>query len=206
MNMDSNSSNSGSNAGLWQEILELIYKKAYQRRLVRLASGRESNFYVDCRQITLTGEGLFKLATYVLELIRRENMAVKAVGGPVMGAVPLAAAVSLLSYRNYLEDPSVAPLDTFFVRPEPKGHGTGKQVEGQIVTEGTPLLLIDDVLTTGGSILKAILPLRESGCLIEKVLVIVDRQEGGRENLEAEGLRVGSILTREDLENFQPGD
>ena len=204
MNMDNDNSASNTGSELWREILDLIYKKAYQRRLVRLASGRESNFYVDCRQVTLTGEGLYKLAAYVLELIRRENMAVKAVGGPIMGAVPLAAAVSLLSYRNSFADPSAAVLDTFFVRPEPKGHGTGKQVEGQIASEGSPLLLIDDVLTTGGSILKAVAPLRESGCLIEKVLVIVDRQEGGRENLEKEGLSVGSILTREDLENYQP--
>ena len=204
MNMDSGNSASNTGSKLWREILDLIYKKAYQRSLVRLASGRESNFYVDCRQVTLTGEGLYMLAAYILELIRRENMAVKAVGGPIMGAVPLAAAVSLLSYRNSFADPSAAVLDTFFVRPEPKGHGTGKQVEGQIASEGTPLLLIDDVLTTGGSILKAVNPLRESGCLIERVLVIVDRQEGGRENLEKEGLSVGSILTREDLENYEP--
>ena len=119
-----------------------------------------------------------------------------------MGAVPLASAVSLLSYQNFLSDPSSRFLDTFFVRAEPKGHGTGKQVEGSSLGEGTPLLVLDDVLTTGGSVLKAVKVLRETGCRIEKVLVIVDRQEGGRENLEKEGLEVGSILTREDLENF----
>ena len=187
---------------LWLEILEMIYKKAYKRRPVRLASGRESNFYVDCRQVTLTGEGLYKLAVYVLEMIRRENLEIQAVGGPVMGAVPLAAAVSMLSYQEHLNDPSAAFLDTFFVRPEPKEHGTGKQVEGSVISEGTSLLLLDDVLTTGGSILKAAGPLRESGCIIKKVLVIVDRQEGGREALEKEGLEVGSILTRHDLENL----
>ncbi len=190
---------------LRKEILELVYKKAYQRRRVRLASGRESDFYVDCRQVTLAAEGVYKLACYILKLIRRENLSVQAVGGPVMGAVPLAAAVSLMSYRDFLRDSSAGFLDTFYVRSEPKGHGTGRQVEGSILKEGTPLLVLDDVLTTGGSILKAVGVLRETGCLVKKVLVIVDRQEGGRENLEKAGLEVGSILTRDDLENFQPG-
>lgn len=189
---------------LRKEILELVYKKAYQRRRVRLASGRESDFYVDCRQVTLAAEGVYKLACYILKLIRRENLSVAAVGGPVMGAVPLAAAVSLMSYQNFLSDPSVCLLDTFYVRSEPKGHGTGRQVEGTALQAGTPLLVLDDVLTTGGSILKAVGVLRETGCLVKKVLVIVDRQEGGRENLEEAGLNVGSILTRVDLETFQP--
>ncbi len=189
---------------LREEILELVYKKAYQRRWVRLASGRVSDFYVDCRQVTLLAEGVYKLARYILDFIRREKLSVKAVGGPVMGAVPLAAAVSLLSYRDFLRDPSFCFLDTFFIRSEPKGHGTGKQVEGPVLGEGTPVLVLDDVLTTGGSVLKAIGILQETGCLVKKVLVIVDRQEGGRENLEKEGLEVVSILTRENLENFQP--
>ncbi|NLX90307.1 MAG: orotate phosphoribosyltransferase [Firmicutes bacterium] len=190
---------------LRQEILELVYKKAYQRRRVRLASGRESDFYVDCRQVTLTAEGAYKLARYILGLIRRENLSVKAVGGPVMGAVPLAAAVSALSYEEFLRDPDACLFDTFYVRSEPKGHGTGKQIEGPFPGEGTPVLVLDDVLTTGGSVLKAVSVLREAGYQVKTVLVIVDRQEGGRENLEREGLEVLSILTREDLENFQSG-
>lgn len=190
---------------LRKEILDLVYKKAYQRRRVRLASGRESNFYVDCRQVTLTAEGAYKLARYIIDLIRREALPVKAVGGPAMGAVPLAAAVSALSYGDFLRDPHDCFLDTFYVRSEPKEHGTGKQVEGPSHGEGIPVLVLDDVLTTGGSVLKAIGVLRESGYQVKTVLVIVDRQEGGRGNLEKEGLDVLSILARDDLENYATG-
>ncbi|MGI5823421.1 MAG: orotate phosphoribosyltransferase [Dethiobacteria bacterium] len=182
---------------LYQDILHLVLNRAYEQRRVRLASGRESDFYIDCRQVTLTAEGVYKIAKYILGLIRKEKMAVQAVGGPALGAVPVAAALSALSY-----DPSYsgAPLDTFFVRAAAKKHGKGNKVDGPVLQEGLSLLLLDDVLTTGGSLLKAARAVQELGCRVEKTLVIVDRQEGGRENLEKEGLHVVSILTRSDLE------
>lgn len=181
---------------LRQEIIDLIFTRAYQRRKVILASGRESNFYIDCKQVTLTSEGIYKLAFYILQLIQKENLKVEAVGGPAMGAVPLAAAVSALSR----EAPFNNPLDTFFVRSEAKKHGLENKVDGPTLREGMSLLVLDDVLTTGGSVLRAVKAVRELGCKVEKVLVIVDRQEGGRENLEKEGLNVAAILTREELE------
>lgn len=184
---------------LRQEILKLIFTRAYQRRKIILTSGRESDFYVDCRQVTLTAEGVFKLASYILQLIQKENWKFGAVGGPAMGAVPLAAAISALSWGP----PYNNPLDTFFVRAEPKKHGLGNKVDGPTLREGLPLLILDDVLTTGGSILKAVQAVKELGCRVEKVMVIVDRQEGGRENLEREGLAVAAILKREELENFE---
>lgn len=182
---------------LYQDILQLILTRAYEQRKVRLASGRESDFYIDCRQVTLTAEGVHKIAQYVLHLIREENLAVKAIGGPAMGAVPVAAAISALSYALPF---NAQPLDTFFVRAEPKKHGLENKVDGPTLREGFPLLMLDDVLTTGGSLLKAVRAVQELGCRVEKILVIVDRQEGGRENLEKEGLGVVSILTRTDLE------
>ncbi|RJX26838.1 MAG: orotate phosphoribosyltransferase [Dethiobacter sp.] len=181
---------------LRQEIRNLIFTRAYQRRKVRLASGRESDFYIDSKQVTLTAEGIYKLASYILYLIREENVEVRAVGGPAMGAVPLAAAISALS----CQPPFNNPLDTFFVRSEAKKHGLENKVDGPTLREGLPLLLLDDVLTTGGSVLKAARAVQELGCKVEKVIIIVDRQEGGRENLEKEGLKVSSVLTREELE------
>lgn len=183
---------------LRREITELVYQRAYQRRRVRLASGRESDFYVDCKQVLLTPEGLYKTARYLLGLIEEEKLASQAVGGPVMGAVPLAAAVSALSF----EPGAPRPLASFFVRPQAKEHGTGNLVEGPLLRAGMPVLLLDDVLTTGGSVLRAARAVQELGCLVERVLVIVDRQEGGRENLEQAGLSLSAILTREELERF----
>ena len=182
---------------LRQEIIELVFTRSYQKREVVLASGRKSNFYIDCKQVTLTSVGIYKLALYILQLIKKEDLKVKAVGGPAMGAVPLAAAISALSGAL----PFNNPLDTFFVRSEAKKHGLENKVDGPTLREGMPLLVLDDVLTTGGSVLKAVNAVKELGCKVEKVLVIVDRQEGGRENLEKEGLKVAAILTREELES-----
>lgn len=187
---------------LYEEILQLILTRAYEQKKVRLASGRESDFYIDCRKVTLTAEGVHKLARYILHLIREKYPAVKAVGGPALGAVPLAAAISALSYAPPFSA-NAQPLDTFFVRAEPKKHGSGNKVDGPTLREGLPLLVLDDVLTTGGSLLKAVRAVQELGCRVEEILVIVDRQEGGHENLAREGLSVASILTRADLEQEQ---
>lgn len=184
---------------LRRQIVDMVHKRAYQKRLVRLASGRESNFYVDCKEVILTGEGLFKTAQYVLQLIHHEKLDAEAVGGPVMGAVPLASAVSAMSCQTEAS----RPLASFFVRPEAKGHGTGRLVEGPLLKQGMPVMLLDDVLTTGGSVLRAAQAVQELGCHIERVLVIVDRQEGGRENIEQAGLTLSAILTREELEQYE---
>ncbi|NMB41163.1 MAG: orotate phosphoribosyltransferase [Firmicutes bacterium] len=183
---------------LRQEIRRLVFTRAYQKRKVTLASGRESDFYVDCRQVTLTSEGVYKLASYILQLIRKEGLQAKAVGGPAMGAVPLATAVSTLSWGAS----SGEPLDTFFVRSEPKKHGLENRVDGPTLREGLPILVLDDVLTTGGSILKTVRATRQLGCKVERIIVIVDRQEGGKENLQKEGLPVSAILTRDELVKY----
>lgn len=180
---------------LRREIIQLISTRAYQRRRVILASGRESDFYIDSKQVTLTAEGIYKIAWYILYLMQKENLKVRAVGGPAMGAVPVAAAISALSWG----EPFNNPLDTFFVRAEAKKHGLENKVDGPTLREGLPVLMLDDVLTTGGSLLKAVEAVRQLGCRVEKVIVIVDRQEGGRENLEREGLQVTAVLTRDDL-------
>lgn len=184
---------------LRKEIRNEIYLKAYQKRHVRLTSGRESDFYVDSKQVTLTAAGIYKIAFFILGMIRERGLDIKAVGGPAMGAVPLVGAISALSYQ----DPFYCPLDMFYVRSERKEHGTGKLVEKPALRSGLSVLVVDDVLTTGGSLLWAAREVCEMGCRVEAFMVIVDRQEGGRENIEKEGFELYSIVTREDLESSE---
>ena len=181
---------------LQKEIRSFIYQKAYEKRRVRLASGRESDFYIDSKQVTLTAAGIYKIAFYILHFIQEKGLDVKAVGGPAMGAVPLVGAISALSYQA----PFYCPLDTFYIRNERKEHGTAKLVEGPALQKGLPVLLVDDVITTGGSILRAAREVREMGCRVETLMGIVDRQEGGRENIENEGFKFYAIVTRNELE------
>ncbi len=177
-------------------IRDEIFRKAYQRRRVLLSSGRESDFYVDCKQVTLTAAGINMIASYMLGVIHEKNLAIEAVGGPAVGAVPLIGAISALS----CQEPFNRPLDAFYVRSEHKEHGTGRRLEGPALRPGLPVLLVDDVLTTGGSLLQAAREARASGCRVGSLFVIVDRQEGGRENMEKEGFELYAIVTRDELE------
>jgi orotate phosphoribosyltransferase len=154
---------------------------SYERREVTLASGLKSNFYIDCKQTVLTAEGHFLVGSLLLGLLRERAPAVEAIGGLTMGADPLASAVSTLSYVVG------RPLAAFYVRKEPKGHGTGQWIEGvKSLRPGMPVAIVEDVVTTGGSALKAIARAREFGLEIKLILGLVDREEGGREALERE--------------------
>jgi orotate phosphoribosyltransferase len=162
-------------------LLGELVRLSYERREVTLASGLKSNFYIDCKQTVLTAEGHFLVGSLMLGLVREKMPRVEAVGGLTMGADPLASAVSTLSYV------SGAPLAAFYVRKEPKGHGTGQWIEGvKSLRPGMPVAILEDVVTTGGSALKAIARAREFGLKVELILGLVDREEGGRENLEKE--------------------
>ncbi|MDF1565727.1 MAG: orotate phosphoribosyltransferase [Deltaproteobacteria bacterium] len=156
-----------------------------------LASGKESDFYVDCKQTMLTAEGHRLIGRLMLA---RVPESIRAVGGLTLGADPLASAVSCISAL------AGRPVDALIVRKEPKGHGTGQWVEHPGLPEGTEVVVVEDVITTGGSSLKAIERLRASGFVPRKVLALVDRQEGGREALEAEGVEVEALFCRSDLE------
>ena len=162
-------------------LLAELARLSYERREVTLASGLKSNFYIDCKQTVLTAEGHFLVGSLLLGLVRERAPQVEAVGGLTMGADPLASAVSTLSYV------SGAPLAAFYVRKEPKGHGTGQWIEGvKSLRPGMPVAILEDVVTTGGSALKAIARAREFGLDVALILGLVDREEGGRANLEKE--------------------
>jgi len=139
-----------------------------------LASGKKSDFYFDGRIVSCSAKGARLIADVILEMI--EGLPVRSVGGLTMGADPMAAAVAAVSAETE------NPVDCFIVRKEPKAHGTGQQVEG-ICPEGCRVAIVDDVITTAGSTLKAIAAVEKLGCKVVKVISLVDREEGGQEAL-----------------------
>jgi orotate phosphoribosyltransferase len=176
------------------ELFELIRTRSFGRGHILLASGRESDFYFDLRPSTIHPAG----ATCVGELIADAlaDIDVEFVGGLEAGAIPMATAVAIASHRRG------RPIDAFFVRKKQKDHGARKLIEGLPKGEslkGRKVVVIEDVMTTGGSAMQAVTALREEGANIVCVLTIVDRLEGARENFTAEGLQFRSIYTADEF-------
>lgn len=162
-------------------MLELLQQLAYEKREVTLVSGRKSDFYIDSKQAVLTAEGHFLTGWLLNRVLQDRAPQVEALGGMTMGADPIASAVSTLSYL------SGRPLPAFYVRKEAKGHGTGQWLEGiKNLRPGMPVAIVEDVVTTGGSALKAIARVKEFGLEVALILALVDREEGGAEALQAE--------------------
>jgi orotate phosphoribosyltransferase len=175
-------------------LLELLRTLSFERRKVILASGKESDFYIDCKRTALTAEGHALVGRPLFEKVRRIRPLVRGVGGLTLGADPIASAIALTSF---LEG---EPVDAYIVRKEPKGHGTGQWIEGRkTIPDGSRVVVIEDVVTTGGSALKAI-----ERCRAEKLepvacLALVDRMEGGRDAIEAQGVPLDALFTRTDF-------
>lgn len=171
-------------------LLELLKERAVKLGKFRLSSGRESNYYLDERIVTLSAEGAYLTARVILDMLK--DVAVDAVGGPTLAADPIAGAVAAVSYAEG------RPIDGFIVRKEPKEHGMGRQVEGPIES-GLKVVIVDGTVTTGESILKAVEVVEKLGCEVVKVILLVDRLEGGRESIQNKGHDFTAIFTRNDL-------
>jgi len=171
-------------------LLKLLKERAVSIGKFRLSSGKESNYYLDERVVTLSAEGAYLTARIMLDMLK--DVDVDAVGGMTVAADPIAGAIAAISYAQG------RPVDGFIVRKEPKGHGMGKQVEGPI-TSGLKVAVIDGTMTTGGSILKAIEVMENEGCEVVKVILLIDRLEGGREAIQNKGYDYEAIFTRDDL-------
>ena len=175
-------------------LLELLRTLSFERRKVVLASGRESDFYIDCKRTALTAEGHVLVGRLLFDRVRKVRPLVRGVGGLTLGADPIASAIALTSFLQG------EPVDSFIVRKEPKGHGTGQWIEGRkTIPDGSRVVVIEDVVTTGGSALKAI-----ERCRAEKLepvvcVALVDRLEGGREAIEAQGVPLDPLFTRKDF-------
>lgn len=169
-------------------------------RKFRLSSGVESDFYVDCKTLIADPKARAKVAAYAFEKIKQLNF--NSIGGLEIGAIAIATIISDFAWRTALED-----WPTFVVRKQVKGHGLGKKIEG-IARKDNTALIVDDVLTSGGSIIQAVEAARDAGLIVEHALVIVDRQEqDGQKNLESKGVKLISLLTTKDFqanEKFAP--
>ncbi len=162
-----------------------------------LASGRRSTLYVDCRLSTMSPEGQLLIGRAALAALRDSGWPVDAVGGLTLGADPISYAIAHASALE-AEAGTGGMVRSFTVRKEAKQHGTGKLIEGPFLP-GDKVVVVEDVITTGGSALKAVEAVRAAGGQILGVLALVDREEGGRETLEAAGLKVISLVTASDL-------
>ena len=177
-----------------QRLKELLLKKSYRQGRIKLTSGKVSDFYIDGKQTTLDAEGAYLCGMLLFELINSHEEKIEGVGGMTLGADPLVTAVSIVSY---LEGGS---LPAFIVRKEPKSHGTENYIEGKDnLAAGARVALLEDVVTTGGTLLQVIERVKSQGFEVGLVATVVDRQEGGVEALAANGYKLFSVFTREEL-------
>ena len=192
-------------------LVHLLATRSAKRGDFLLASGRRSSLYIDCRLTTMSPEGQLLIGREGLAAVRATGWGVDAVGGLTLGADPIAYAIAHASAlaQEGGHDAGGAPAGPlvrgFTVRKEPKQHGTGKRVEGPFVA-GDRVIVVEDVITTGGSALKAVEAVREAGGQVLGVLALVDREEGGREVLEAAGLPVVAMVRAHELLAVMPAE
>jgi orotate phosphoribosyltransferase len=173
-------------------LVTLLAERSTKRGQFTLASGKQSKYYIDARLTTMSPEGLSVIGRLGLSTLNQSGWAIDAVGGLTLGADPISYAIS------YTSAGSDRPLRAFTVRKETKGHGTGKLIEGPF-REGDRVAVIEDVITTGGSALRAIEAIRAARGTVEGVLALVDREEGGRQAIEAAGVSIISLVSASQI-------
>ena len=171
-----------------EKLLERLKEDCYKKGDYTLSSGQKSEHYVNCKPVTLTGHGLTITAMMLLE-----HVETPVVAGLTLGADPLVSGVAVCSALDG------RLVDALIVRKEPKGHGTGAWIEGPEYPKGTKVTVLEDVTTTGGSAIKAAEKLRDAGYIVERVVTVVDRQEGAIEALATANLELRRLFTIEDL-------
>jgi orotate phosphoribosyltransferase len=174
------------------DLQQLLAERSARRGKFTLSSGRESTLYIDARLTTMSPEGLVLIGQLGLESLEQHGWDVEAIGGLTLGADPVAFAVAYTSAKT------PHPIRAFTVRKEAKTHGAGRLIEGPVVS-GDRVAIVEDVITTGASALRAVSAVRDIGGTVVGVLAVVDREEGGREALEKEGLQVIVLTTASQI-------
>ncbi|WP_427156847.1 orotate phosphoribosyltransferase [Aliinostoc sp. HNIBRCY26] len=178
-------------ATLRQNLLDLFCQLAYQEGDFVLSSGQPSSYYINGKQVTLHPQGALAIGRILLSLLPSDT---QAVAGLTLGADPIVTAVSVVSaYENQ-------PIPALIIRKEAKGHGTKAYIEGPNLAEGAKVVVLEDVVTTGQSAMKAVDRLRAAGYVVNEVISLVDRQQGGAEFYQSVGLRFEAVYTIQDIQ------
>lgn len=173
------------------KLYKLIKKEAFYKKRIVLSSGKISNYYIDVRKISLKSEGAFLIANSLWQELKKEKCTY--IGGPTLGADPI---LSALAYHAYLDK---KPIKTFIVRKKPKKYGQNKLIEGPKLKKGSKVIVIDDVATTGKSLLDAIKKLKSLKVSVKKAFVVVDREEGAKKALKPHKCPLISLFTLRDF-------
>jgi orotate phosphoribosyltransferase len=169
------------------ELFRILKTQAFSRGKFILSSGKESDFYLDARLVTLSAAGAYLTARIMLDMIREDQL--DAIGGPTLGADPMVGAIASLSHQ------AGRPINTFIIRKQPKAHGKQQQVEGPLLKEGGSVVIIDDVATTGKAFVESIEVLQKMNIKIKKAICVIDRGEGALEALARYNVPLKSIFT-----------
>ncbi len=178
---------------LRQVLLDLIIKYAYVKGDFILSSGAKSSYYINCKQVTLRAEGALALGRLLFQLLPPDTAAV---AGLTLGADPMVTAVSLVSAW------SSKPIPALIIRKQPKGHGTQAYIEGPSLASGAKVVVLEDVVTTGGSALTAVERLQAAGYQVSQILALVDREQGGKELYQSKGIEFQALFSIKDIQQY----
>jgi len=174
-----------------EKLFNLLLKNAFFKEKIVLSSGKESDYYIDARRVTLTSEGAYLAANLILNKISENSF--DAIGGPTLGADPLVGAIALIRHQTN------KPINTFIIRKSPKAHGKQQSIEGPLLKKGAKVILIDDVTTTGKALLESLDVLAASGIKAEKAVCLVDREEGAKKALAEKNCELTSIFKAKEF-------
>lgn len=176
---------------LRQILLDLIVKDAYVEGNFTLSSGAKSSYYINCKQVTLNAIGALALGRLLFERLSSDT---SAVAGLTLGADPMVSAVSVVSaYEN-------APIPALIIRKKPKGHGTKAYIEGPSLSDKAKVIVLEDVVTTGGSALTAVERLQDAGYEVTQIMALVDREQGGNELYQSKGIKFEALFSIREVQ------